>query len=76
MNPDETFDPSKMSSEEILQWFNKKKSNEDKQKEELLKKLKAQGFKFGDGTPQSKRDWRTSENILTDLIVLVAALAL
>eukprot|EP01122_Echinamoeba_exundans_P010414 TRINITY_DN3899_c0_g1_i1.p2 TRINITY_DN3899_c0_g1~~TRINITY_DN3899_c0_g1_i1.p2 ORF type:complete len:192 (-),score=63.48 TRINITY_DN3899_c0_g1_i1:970-1545(-) len=44
----EDFDPSKMSSEEIMAWFNKKKQNEDKQKNELLEKLRAQGFKFSD----------------------------
>jgi hypothetical protein len=46
----EDFDPSKMSSEEIMAWFNKKKQNEDKQKNELMEKLRAQGFKFGDGS--------------------------
>lgn len=44
------FDPSKMSTEEIMAWFNNKKKQEDKQKDDLMEKLRAQGFKFSDGT--------------------------
>ena len=51
---DAEFDPSKMSSEEILAYFNKKKSEEDKQKQDIMEKLKAQGFKFSDGAFRSK----------------------
>jgi len=38
----EEFDPSKMSKEEIMAFFNKQKSKEDQQKEELLERVRYQ----------------------------------
>lgn len=46
----ESFDPSKMTSEELMAYFNKKQSQEEKDKREIVEKLKAQGIHLADGS--------------------------